>query len=161
MTCKSEGCEREVRASGFCKTCYARNRYQTDWRQRERGKARNRAQSKTDGGKERQKWARIKYKTGWTREASNNAREAQNNRCAICPRWLTEGFCHDHKHVAPPKPRGLLCQACNLGLGYYELWQRPVGLVLEPYDRYLDRFSTLAFSATSSPASASLSTTAT
>ncbi len=43
---------------------------------------------------------------------------------------------HDHKTGAH---RGWLCQACNVGLGYYERWQRPVGLVIEPYDVYLNR----------------------
>jgi hypothetical protein len=54
---------------------------------------------------------------------------------------MGDGVCCDHYEPDGVKvPRALLCQACNLSLGYYEKWQRPVGLVITPYEDYLKRF---------------------
>jgi len=46
----------------------------------------------------------------------------QNNKCAICERDMNEYgkiFCVDHNHTTG-KVRGLLCDTCNYGLGFYE-----------------------------------------
>ena len=57
--------------------------------------------------------------TGWTPEAFDNALVEQKNRCAICNTKFTKKNKPqaDHKHVLPPKPRGLLCGNCNFGIG--------------------------------------------
>lgn len=47
----------------------------------------------------------------------------QNNTCAICrsdqPGYKRKYFCVDHDHLSG-KIRGLLCYACNLGLGKFK-----------------------------------------
>lgn len=75
--------------------------------------------------------------TGFTPEMTSCCYVYQIGRCAICTRSLADKFNCDHDHTTKT-PRGLLCQACNLGLGYYEKQQRSAGLTLEPYDRYLE-----------------------
>lgn len=78
----------------------------------------------------------LKCRSGWTPQLREDALSRQGGLCAICPRELgAEPNC-DHCHVTK-KPRGLLCRACNISLGYYEKWQRPAGLVIEPYETYL------------------------
>ncbi len=70
-------------------------------------------------------------------------RELQRGLCAICSRTLEigvrgpRGEVADHDHVTG-KPRGLLCGACNISLGYYEKHQRG-WIVLAPYEDYLVR----------------------
>jgi hypothetical protein len=67
----------------------------------------------------------------------------QDGRCAIC-RVVFSGKkgasakYRDHDHVEK-KPRGLLCGSCNLCLGHYEKQQKPAGLVIAPYEEYLER----------------------
>jgi len=61
-------------------------------------------------------------KIGWTSEAFEFAMKEQNGRCSICDRVLTfdgskSTACADHEHSVPPKPRGILCGQCNLGIG--------------------------------------------
>jgi hypothetical protein len=65
----------------------------------------------------------------------------QGPACAICTRRFDESHnhtreCLDHCH-ATGAVRGMLCGACNLGLGAYEDFQRPAGLVIPAYDAYL------------------------
>ena len=61
---------------------------------------------------------------GWTVETFTAAKREQRNRCAICgdtPEPMLhaiENLVPDHKHVKPPKPRGLLCCACNSLIGF-------------------------------------------
>ena len=49
----------------------------------------------------------------------------QDNKCAICgedkssPRFIGRNFYVDHNHKTG-EIRGLLCQRCNAGLGYFE-----------------------------------------
>lgn len=83
--------------------------------------------------------AALKHRTGWTYAAKEHALKEQYGVCAICPRELGVGANCDHCHKTK-RPRALLCRACNLGLGYYEKWQRPAGLVIDPYDDYLARW---------------------
>jgi hypothetical protein len=58
-------------------------------------------------------------KIGWSSESKAAALVKQDNRCAICDEVFTDNLparC-DHEHVTPPKPRGLLCNRCNVGIG--------------------------------------------
>lgn len=90
---------------------------------------------------EQRRWYTLRWRTGWTREMCGDAREAQGHRCAICPRWLAEGYVHDHTERDGVKiPRAVLCMACNLSLGWYEKKQRPAGLVIDVYERYIARW---------------------
>ena len=67
-------------------------------------------------------------------------RAHQRGRCAICPAEIhpevKRSECADHCHTSG-KARGLLCLACNTGLGFYEKQQRPAGLVIGCYENYL------------------------
>jgi uncharacterized Rmd1/YagE family protein len=62
-------------------------------------------------------------KVGWTTELYKYTFEKQSGTCAICKKPNTsERFSvltADHKHIEPPKPRGLLCGNCNKGLGLF------------------------------------------
>lgn len=69
----------------------------------------------------------------------------QGGRCAICPRELPESTdgetqlgrrAADHCE-ATRTPRGVLCWACNISLGWYEKQQRPAGLCIATYEVYL------------------------
>lgn len=83
----------------------------------------------------------IKHQYGLTPADVERMREEQGDCCAICGTGLT-GWGHksgphiDHDH-ATGKVRGLLCAACNLGLGKF---QDSVA-VLERAAAYLRRVS--------------------
>ena len=53
-----------------------------------------------------------------TREEFELLRDAQANQCAICAVVFDETPHIDHDHVTGAV-RGLLCRACNLGLGIF------------------------------------------
>jgi hypothetical protein len=62
---------------------------------------------------------------GWTPELFDVVLKEQEQKCAICRVELTpttgkrsgRTACADHEHTAPPKPRGVLCSHCNIGIG--------------------------------------------
>jgi hypothetical protein len=65
---------------------------------------------------------------GWTEELFEVTLSEQGGKCGICgvtiKQFGTRGeitalACADHEHSDPPKPRGLLCTFCNVGLGYF------------------------------------------
>jgi hypothetical protein len=63
-------------------------------------------------------------KIGWTPELFEACVKEQEGTCAICKKVLTfekkmsgSKGCADHEHSKPPKPRGVLCATCNLGIG--------------------------------------------
>lgn len=65
---------------------------------------------------------------GITLEQYNEMLASQGNRCAICPATPEEvgTLCVDHDHSCCPESktcgeciRGLLCDRCNRGLGYF------------------------------------------
>lgn len=60
---------------------------------------------------------------GITREDYNRMFEQQNGQCAICSTTeIGRGHTHfhvDHSHTTG-KVRGLLCDLCNRGLGYFK-----------------------------------------
>ena len=57
---------------------------------------------------------------GWTPELVESTRLEQKNACAVCGDVFTKTPHADHKHGIPPKPRGLLCNQCNKGLGDFK-----------------------------------------
>lgn len=67
----------------------------------------------------------LKCKYGITQNDYNEKLVEQNNKCAICGRDMNEYgkiFCVDHNHTTN-KVRGLLCDPCNYGLGFYEKYK--------------------------------------
>ena len=57
---------------------------------------------------------------GWTAELYEQRKQEQNNLCAICGKAQDyKALAADHEHSVPPKPRGLLCEICNRGLGLF------------------------------------------
>lgn len=81
-------------------------------------------------------------KIGFTPEMVDLLLERQEGACDICRRVLSlethkiDSVQADHDHETK-EARGLLCVACNTGLGYYEKHQRPQGLSIACYDVYL------------------------
>lgn len=140
--CATEGCgSAKILARGLCKKCYAREWSRAKSEDAEHRAAKNRKRRewlKTEAGKtwrERQvKRAKIRYpETGARRRAGNRKSMTgfspelyattlvlQDNRCAIChaPFDATLKACADHCH-ATGSPRGILCDKCNRGLGYF------------------------------------------
>lgn len=96
--------------NGICKLCIgiaAKQRYQQDPTIKERSKSSSRLYTAK--------------KFGLTPEELGQFYATQNSKCAIC--GITEDehkkfFAIDHDH-ATGKVRGLLCMACNTGLGNF------------------------------------------
>jgi hypothetical protein len=78
---------------------------------------------KTPQGKLVNRRALLKNRYSITLEEYNNMLESQDYICAICGTDKPGGmgrFHVDHNHITG-KVRGLLCNNCNMLLGYYEL----------------------------------------
>lgn len=80
---------------------------------------------------------------GWNTELFNQKLEEQEGKCAICKKLLTmekkisgSRACADHEHSDPPKPRGILCVNCNLGIG--NLQDDPV--IMQAAIEYIRKF---------------------
>ncbi len=88
---------------------------------------------------------RRSRRTGHTPEYFKARWEEQKGACAICKRAMVEDGtehnspCADHCHESL-RPRGILCWICNTVLGSYENYQRPAGVVIQPYEDYLARW---------------------
>ena len=69
----------------------------------------------------------IRYSTIYNRERKLGIKNeeyegrllAQNNVCAICKNTCTKALAADHDHLTG-KIRGLLCNSCNRGLGFFK-----------------------------------------
>ncbi len=101
----------QLRSTPECKTCSLKNRREHYAENRDRILANHRFRS-----------------YGLSKEDYNEMLDNQGGTCAICKReeWsrasvtnkvkaLAVDHCHDTGNV-----RGLLCRACNLGIGYFE-----------------------------------------
>lgn len=75
-------------------------------------------------------------KYGITPERFDTMLRFQNYRCAICRDQIyeTRRQCLDHDHTTG-KPRGILCPACNTGIGQL----KDNILIVEAAGRYLQR----------------------
>lgn len=65
--------------------------------------------------------SKLRRKYGLTPEDKETIALRQNYRCAICPALACSekrGLFIDHSHTTG-KVRGLLCNSCNRGLGYF------------------------------------------
>lgn len=73
-----------------------------------------------EAGKPGTRASNLWYKYGLTEATLAELRARQNGLCAICLGVLGPGqWTHiDHDHERPRTVRGILCRACNLGLGH-------------------------------------------
>ena len=117
VECSTDGCNGSVMAKGLCKTCYNA----AAWRS---GKHRL--------TEEQKRASHLKYRYGISPEAYDSRLEAQGGCCAICKQPPTKensragqqpklyvDHCHDTDKI-----RGLLCNHCNLAIGYAKTEER-------------------------------------
>jgi hypothetical protein len=72
--------------------------------------------------KEKRKYYVLKHTTGLTKDQYNELATIQDNKCAICSKPLVNNgkkLSVDHCHKTH-LVRGLLCNKCNFGLGYFD-----------------------------------------
>lgn len=86
-------------------------------------------------------------RTGHTPENVENLWNDQQGQCGVCSVVMCLGnktnrrMCADHEHVVPPRPRGLLCHACNVHLGAYEANKKEQPRIeIAAFDAYLERW---------------------
>lgn len=129
---KSASGEKNRLKRGLCRSCYRRARYLEDpererkrhrnWRAKNREKVRGyckKWRSKTAN----QKWCRgdsMKRHYGITPDIYDAMEDAQGGVCAICggtnrSKRLAIDHCHSTGRI-----RGLLCAACNAGIGMFQ-----------------------------------------
>lgn len=111
--CAAEGCELPAKSRGFCNSHYNKDKWA-------RG---HKAPSYLDETKRRD--AKLKHRYGITLEDYERRLIEQDGKCAICKQppgknvrahWGGK-LCVDHCHDTG-KVRGLLCNDCNLAVGY-------------------------------------------
>ena len=82
---------------------------------------------------------RYKRSFGGSLELFEQKWEAQKGLCAICGiemlrdksrSWRVACFDHCHEQL---KPRGLLCRRCNINVGWFERFAKPILKYLEKY----------------------------
>lgn len=98
-----------------------KNEYQRQWRALNLDKVKQ-YDSKRDKEKRREKAWERRY--GITREDYENLLKRQGHCCAICKTNGVQRKGHTYFHVdhdhSTGKVRGLLCDLCNRGLGYFK-----------------------------------------
>ncbi len=116
---EQSGRGKQVKRDYYDRKRERRLEYQREYRARnaERELAKQREYQKTDAYKQAQRRSRMKQ-YGITVEDYDAMLLAQDGRCAVCDRPMF-GPHIDHDHVTG-EVRGLLCRACNQGLGIFE-----------------------------------------
>lgn len=105
----------------YCVPCAAANRRAWCERNREKIRDRNREApwNKTPAAKEYYRRHRLQKRYGLSLETFEQMAEAQGGVCAICKQVPAgRGFHVDHCHTTGAV-RGLLCDACNVGLSRF------------------------------------------
>lgn len=104
--------------SYYCKICQRRRA--TVWAEahpEERRRTMRAWRDRTDQPTNNRKiWLKRAYDL--TPEDTEKLLAAQGRKCAVCRRLLTK-YHVDHDHETG-KVRGLLCRACNVGLGFFK-----------------------------------------
>lgn len=131
--------DRKHKGNGLCRNCYQRawhtanpgrqwqqrnpeeaRKYLRDWYQANRERiAAQRKEHRASGkykARDRRIW--LAYRYGMTPEDFRNHLVGQAGRCLICSRVPETDLVPDHDHTTG-KVRGLLCQACNKGIGHF------------------------------------------
>lgn len=112
--------------------------YLREWRKKNPDKYMKYDEKRDKEKAREQAWLR---RYGTTRDWYNNKLEEQGGTCAICGTSEVQRKGHTHFHIdhchGTGKVRGLLCDLCNRGLGYFkdnrELL-RTAALYLEEYE---------------------------
>lgn len=101
----------------YCRSC--RSEYRKKWYD-ERGGKEKQNKYWFGGAKEKSRWERIQREYNLSRDEYDALLTSQNNKCAICQTEKPEDrhFDVDHDHTTG-RVRGLLCNRCNRGLGYF------------------------------------------
>ena len=111
--CNADDCEKHVICRGLCASHYNK----VKWASGNRPPSVNRRSHRT---------AHLKHRYGITAEEYERILGEQHGACAVCGRLPTPGvnipkhwigLCVDHCHDTG-KIRGLLCNECNLAVGY-------------------------------------------
>lgn len=150
--CKQCGLKESRIVKDLCMRCYQnipeRKAYKKKWRENNRPymnkkfreyyaknteKMRQRARDyyKNNKDKERDKYRLSKYGVD-----GRELLEEQGGRCASCAIDVTKAFCIDHDHITG-KIRGVLCNSCNLSLGYAKDSKE----VLSGLIKYLEKYN--------------------
>ncbi len=141
---KCSGCGGKHYALGKCKKCYENGRRENaGFRARDCEKQRERYRKDRKNrsiAAMNYRWAKI----GWTVERFAEVWKAQEGKCDICKCVLTDeqhnsGVSRDHDH-ATNKPRGLLCRACNIVLGFFEVCYRDRQISMPEFVEYLNKY---------------------
>ena len=143
--------EENLYKGGACKVCsieYAKNQYRKNPELVKKRSALWNKKNPRDPEKERKRLREYKRKhpelqreirlraIGWSLERVEEIKLKQNSACAICFKIFTETPHADHEHIKPPKPRGLLCHFCNVGLGIF--FENPE--VLRSAAKYIEKY---------------------
>lgn len=111
---------RGVGGEGYAKRLAATQAY----KKREDVKERNRAVSRMDSNRLKDRFGHIRRKFGLSPESYEYLLDVQNNSCLICNKEFTPetritgpniDHCHETQNI-----RGILCGTCNSGLGMFK-----------------------------------------
>lgn len=110
----------------ICKPCRSKQEIENYWKSPETYREKKRGKPKT---KAREAWQEknrnyqyewhLRATYGLTQEDYNTLLSSQGYKCAICGAQEQERMFVDHCH-ATGKVRGLLCNSCNCGLGFFQ-----------------------------------------
>ena len=102
----------KYRKDGFCYTCRV---CCPNYRNKEKERKQRRKYHKNNPDVFRN--LKLKHRYGITLEEYNNMIKIQNGKCKICG-TSSKKLCVDHNHTTK-QIRGLLCDNCNSGLGFF------------------------------------------
>lgn len=106
----------EKKNGGYCNACEAK--YREENRETYRARSRKRSKRRRKETPEYVKSKILQTRYGISLEERNDMEALQNGKCLICniiPKRLVVDHCHSSGRV-----RGLLCDHCNTGLGYFK-----------------------------------------
>ena len=111
--------ERKKRRAKINRADWAKHKDRINKGRRERAASdpEYRERRNSQGRGEPKRWLQRTY--GISREEYDAMVAAQNGRCLICDEKPMRGLCVDHCHETKVV-RGLLCNNCNVGLGYFD-----------------------------------------
>lgn len=109
-----------------CRPCRSAEQIKKYWdspeeyRSKKRGKLNKKARTEwQERNKDYQYFWHLNATYGLTKEDYTSLLESQENKCAICGQDAQTRMVVDHCH-ATGKVRGLLCNSCNCGLGFFQ-----------------------------------------